>query len=43
MSSKEIMDGLSFVKDILIKPYFDEQGEGKRLKYVIDLKDSFLT
>ena len=43
MSSKEIMEGLSFVKDILIKPYFDEQGEGKRLKYVIDLKDSFLT
>lgn len=37
------MDGLNFVKDILIKPYFDENNEGKRIKYVIDMKDSFLT
>ena len=42
MSSKEIMDGLNFVKQILIKPYYDENTEGKRLKYVIEMKDSFL-
>ena len=42
MSSKEMMDGLNFVKEILIKPFFDENNEGKRIKYVIDMKDSFL-
>lgn len=42
MSSKELMDGLNFVKEILIKPFYDENGEGKRIKYVIDMKDSFL-
>ena len=42
MSSKELMDGLNYVKDVLIKPYFSEEGEGKRLKYVIELKDNFL-
>jgi hypothetical protein len=35
MSSKEIMEGLNFVKQILIKPFFDENGEGKKIKYVI--------
>ncbi len=42
MSSKEMMDGLNFVKQILIKPFYDENGEGKRIKYVIDMKDCFL-
>ena len=42
MSSKELMDGLNFVKDILIKPFFSEDEEGKHLKYLIDLKDNFL-
>jgi len=42
MSSKELMDGLNFVKEILIKPFYDEKGEGKRIKYVIEMKDSFL-
>jgi hypothetical protein len=42
MSSKELMDGLNFVKQILIKPFFDENNEGKRIKYVIEMKDAFL-
>ena len=42
MSSKELLDGLNFVKEILIKPFFDENTEGKRIKYVIDMKDNFL-
>lgn len=42
MSSKELMDGLVFVKDILIKPFYDENGEGRRIRYVIDMKDNFL-
>jgi len=42
LSSKEIMDGLNFVKDVLIKPYFAEEGEGRRLRYVIEMKDNFL-
>lgn len=36
------MDGLNFVKEILIQPFYTEEGEGRRIKYVIDLKDSFL-
>jgi hypothetical protein len=42
MSSKELMNGLNFVKEILIKPFYDENGEGKKIKYVIDMRDSFL-
>jgi len=37
-----MMNGLNFVKDVLIKPYFDENGEGRKIKYVIDMKDAFL-
>lgn len=36
------MDGLNFVKEILIQPFYTEEGEGRRIKYVIDLKDSML-
>jgi len=36
------MDNLNFVKDILIKPYFDENNEGKKIKFVIEMKDAFL-
>jgi len=44
MSSKEMMEALVFVKDILIKPYFNtESPEGRRIRYVIDMKDSFLS
>jgi len=42
MSSLELMNGLSFVKDVLIKPYYNENNEGRRIKYVIDMKDNFL-
>jgi len=42
MSSQELMTGLNFVKDVLIKPFYDENNEGRRIKYVIDMKDSFL-
>lgn len=42
MSSKELMDGLNFVKDVLIKPYYNENNEGRKIRYVIDLKDNFL-
>ena len=43
MSSKELMENIRFAKDLLIKPFFSEEGQGKQIKYVIDLKDSFLT
>jgi len=42
MSSLELMNGLNFVKDVLIKPYYNENNEGRRIKYVIDMKDNFL-
>lgn len=42
MSSKEIMDGFNLVKQILIKPFYDEEGEGKKIKYIIEIKDSLL-
>ena len=42
MSSKELMEGLTFVKNLLIKPYFNENNEGNRIQYVIDLKDNLL-
>ena len=42
MSSKEIMDGIKSAKDVLMNPYFPEEGEGKRLKYIIEMKDNFL-
>jgi len=42
MSSKELMECLNFAKEILIKPFFDEQTDGRRIKYVIDMKDNFL-
>ena len=42
LSSKEIMDSINFAKDVLIKPFFDEEGEGKRIRYVIEMKDNFL-
>lgn len=43
MSSLELMNGLEFVKNLLIKPYFNENNEGKKIQYVIELKDSFLS
>ena len=36
------MDSLKFAKDVLINPFFDEEGEGRRIKYVIEMKDNFL-
>ena len=36
------MEGFSLCKEILIQPFFSEDGEGKRLKYIIDMKDNFL-
>ena len=42
MSSKELMQGINFAKEILIQPYFSDEAEGKRLKYIIDMKDNFL-
>jgi len=42
MSSLELMNGLNFVKGVLIKPFYDENNEGRRIKYVIDMKDNFL-
>jgi len=42
MSSLELMNGLNFVKDVLIKPYYNENNEGRRIKYVIDMKYNFL-
>jgi hypothetical protein len=42
MSSKDIMDGLTYVKDVLIQPFYPEEGVGKRIKYVIDIRDNFL-
>jgi dynactin complex subunit len=30
------------VKDLLIQPFYTEENEGRRLKYVIDMKDNFL-
>lgn len=42
MSSKDIIESLQFVKDLLIQPYYHDENEGRRLKYVIDMKDNFL-
>jgi hypothetical protein len=42
MSSKEIIDGLQYAKDVLIQPFFPEEGMGRRIRYVIDIKDNFL-
>ena len=57
-NSKEIMDGIKLAKEVLINPYFSEEGEGKKiinnditshlyivgrkLKYIINMKDTFL-
>ena len=42
MSSKEMMEGLNSVKDILIKPFYSSEEDEKRLKFVIEMKDNFL-
>ena len=36
------MDGLSYVKSVLIQPFYSEEGEGRRIKYVLEMKDNFL-
>ena len=36
------MEGIKFAKEVLINPYFSEEGDGRRLKYVIDMRDNFL-